>query len=54
MVPGQDRIHYRDTAYSVIKDDAIPELLLSVKRPTFVTINYKDFWRKPPLIAIIA
>jgi hypothetical protein len=31
---------------SVIKDDAIPELLLSVKRPTLVTINYKDFWRK--------
>jgi hypothetical protein len=31
---------------SVIKDDAIPELLLSVKQPTFVTINYKDFWRK--------
>lgn len=32
--------------YSVIKDDAIPELLLNVKQPTFVTINYKDFWRK--------
>src|SRR5262249_40491526 len=31
---------------SVIKDDAMPELLLSVKQPTFVTINYKDFWRK--------
>jgi hypothetical protein len=31
---------------SVIKDDAAPELLLSVKQPTLVTINYKDFWRK--------
>jgi hypothetical protein len=31
---------------SVIKDDAIPGLLPSVKQPTFVTINYKDFWRK--------
>jgi hypothetical protein len=31
---------------SVVKDDAIPELLLNVKQPTFVTINYKDFWRK--------
>ncbi|MCI0524529.1 MAG: hypothetical protein L0Y75_04625 [Acidobacteria bacterium] len=31
---------------SVIKDDAVPELLLGVKQPTFVTINYKDFWRK--------
>ncbi len=31
---------------SVIKDDAISELLLNVKQPTFVTLNYKDFWRK--------
>jgi hypothetical protein len=31
---------------SVIKDDAIPQLLLGVKQPTLVTINYKDFWRK--------
>ena len=29
--------------YSVIKDDTIPELLLILKQPTFVTISYKDF-----------
>lgn len=31
---------------SVIKDDAIPGLLLKVVQPTFVTINAIDFWRK--------
>ena len=31
---------------SVIKDDAIPSLLRGLKRPTFVTINAVDFWRK--------
>lgn len=31
---------------SVIKDDAIPELLRQQPRPTFVTINEQDFWRK--------
>ncbi|MCL4267784.1 MAG: hypothetical protein KJ069_31750 [Anaerolineae bacterium] len=31
---------------TVIKDDAIPELLLTVSSPTFVTINVDDFWRK--------
>ncbi|MBN1993560.1 MAG: hypothetical protein JW953_12745 [Anaerolineae bacterium] len=31
---------------TVIKDDAIPELLRQQKQPTFVTINEKDFWRK--------
>ena len=30
---------------TVIKDEAIPELLRRVKQPTFVTINYADFWR---------
>src|SRR5262245_38317801 len=35
---------------TVIKDDAIPSLLFRVKEPTFVTINYEDFWssRKIP------
>ncbi len=32
--------------HSVIKDDAIPALLLNVSHPTFVTINVTDFWRK--------
>ncbi|MGI8786911.1 MAG: hypothetical protein ACR2HG_04020 [Pyrinomonadaceae bacterium] len=31
---------------SVIKDEGVPELLLKVKNPTFITINYTDFWRK--------
>lgn len=33
-------------SYTVIKDDAIPELLCQQSRPTFITINEKDFWRK--------
>lgn len=32
--------------HSVIKDDAIPELLRQQNQPVFVTINGKDFWRK--------
>jgi hypothetical protein len=31
---------------SVIKDDAIAALLLDVRQPTFITINYTDFWRR--------
>ncbi|MDZ7292907.1 MAG: hypothetical protein ONB44_22365 [candidate division KSB1 bacterium] len=31
---------------SVIKDDAIPELLHRQTQPTFVTINERDFWHK--------
>lgn len=30
---------------TVIKDDAIPSLLRSAPRPTFITINTSDFWR---------
>ena len=32
--------------HSVIKDDAIPALLDQQSRPTFVTINEKDFWKR--------
>ncbi len=32
--------------HTIIKDDAIPELLRHQTQPTFVTINEKDFWRK--------
>ena len=32
--------------HSIIKDDAIPELLRTQSQPTFVTINEQDFWRK--------
>jgi hypothetical protein len=31
---------------TVIKDEAIPGLLLTATQPTFVTINTADFWRK--------
>jgi hypothetical protein len=31
---------------SVIKDDAIPALLLKAAQPTFVTINPFDFWKQ--------
>ena len=31
---------------TVIKDDAIPGLLLTVRQPTFITINDSDFWQK--------
>ncbi len=31
---------------SVIKDEAIPALLLKVGQPTFVTINVTDFWKR--------
>ena len=29
-----------------ILDDAVPTLLRAAKQPTFVTVNYKDFWNK--------
>jgi len=31
---------------SLIKDDAVPTLLRAARRPTFVTINVEDFWRR--------
>lgn len=31
---------------TVVKDDNIAALLLTARRPTFVTINADDFWRK--------
>ena len=31
---------------TVIKDDAIPVLLREQRRPTFLTINEHDFWRR--------
>jgi hypothetical protein len=29
-----------------VKDDVIPTLLQQAKQPTFVTINWTDFWRQ--------
>ena len=31
---------------TIIKDEAIPSLLLKAVQPTFVTINVIDFWKK--------
>ncbi len=31
---------------TVIKDDAIPEIICQHKQSTFVTINESDFWKK--------
>jgi len=39
--------------HSIIKDDSIPALLQDLKQPTFITINYDDFWRRSRLIAAI-
>ena len=33
---------------TVIKDDAIPDLLRRENQPTFLTIDVRDFWRKVP------
>lgn len=33
---------------TIIKDEVIPSLLRKVKQPTFVTINYSDFWQRVP------
>jgi hypothetical protein len=34
--------------HTIIKDDAVPRLLHEQLRPTFVTINERDFWRRIP------
>ncbi|HEX8844216.1 MAG TPA: hypothetical protein VF791_06215 [Pyrinomonadaceae bacterium] len=31
-----------------IFDDAVPTILRTIKQPTFVTINYTDFWKIVP------
>jgi len=33
---------------TIVKDDAVPDLLRRQDRPTFVTINERDFWRIIP------
>jgi hypothetical protein len=34
---------------TLINDDEIPALLRRLKQPTFVTINWPDFWKKLPV-----
>src|SRR5437588_3284709 len=31
---------------TIIKDDAVSSLLQSVSEPTFVTLNWSDFWHR--------
>lgn len=31
---------------TLVKDDAIPTLLRLTKQPTFITIDWRDFWRR--------
>jgi hypothetical protein len=33
---------------TVVKDEAVPVLLRTVPEPTFVTLNWSDFWRRVP------
>jgi hypothetical protein len=33
---------------TVIKDEAVPTILRTVKQPTFLTTNVSDYWRKMP------
>ncbi len=33
---------------TVVKDDAVPTLLRTVKQPTFLTTNVSDYWGKMP------
>lgn len=44
--PGQVTAVYILRSGSIVKDDVIPTLLHRVVRPTFVTINVTDFWKK--------
>lgn len=46
MVHGQGHSYQKFASKTVVKDDAIPKLLHTVKKATFVTINVKDFWKK--------
>ena len=44
--PGSVRFVTELRPNTIIKDDAIPQLLQQQNQATFVTINEKDFWRK--------
>jgi hypothetical protein len=44
--PGSVRFVLDLRPNSIIKDDAIADLLDEQDRPTFVTINERDFWQK--------
>jgi len=42
--PGKIKLIKSLRPRTLVKDDVIPTLLQHVKQPTFVTINWPDFW----------
>jgi hypothetical protein len=45
-----DLIHTLDPKLPIVKDDRIPQILSQTNnKPTFVTINVRDFWKKIPV-----
>jgi len=46
--PGQVTFIKKLRLKTLIDDDAIPSLLQQVKQPTFVAINWTDFWKVMP------
>ncbi|MGH7449982.1 MAG: hypothetical protein ACRENG_01420 [bacterium] len=46
--PGKIAVIKKFRPDTLVKDDVIPVLLRQVKRATFVTINWADFWQKSP------
>ncbi len=45
-----DCIHALDPKLPIVKDDRIPQILSQTNnKPTFVTINVTDFWKKIPI-----
>jgi hypothetical protein len=47
--PGSVRFILDLRPHSIIKDDAVAQLLNEEDRPTFVTINERDFWMRIPI-----
>lgn len=35
-------------ADTVVKDEAVPTILQTIRQPTFLTTNVSDYWRKMP------
>jgi hypothetical protein len=44
--PGQVRVITEARPHTRVPDEVVDALLHHLKDPTFVTINYTDFWRK--------
>lgn len=44
--PGKVSVIQKFRPGTLVKDDVIPVLLRQAKQPTFITINWPDFWRR--------